>query len=153
MGITVSPTCARAPRPWKSDPWVSDVLDDDGRPWSTPLDGGPVARLRGGLLGDDGVPWLNLWRLSDYLGFPVVAGRSSFRRGEVGYDNGVDRYAQEIDLTISPPIVVAHNDYIRVPAYQDALLELLHEPGGAAAADAAAARGGRDGAGVPARSS
>ena len=74
------------------------------------------------------MPWLNLWRLSDYLGFPVVAGRSSFRRGEISYENGVDRYAQEIDRTVEPPIVVAHNDYIRVPAYQDALLELLHEP-------------------------
>lgn len=119
---------ARAPRPWRPDPWASDALDDDGRPWSTPPDGGPMARLRGGLLADEGVPWLNLWRLSDYLGFPVVAGRSSFRRGEISYENGVDRYAQEIDRTVEPPIVVAHNDYIRVPAYQDALLELLHEP-------------------------
>lgn len=119
---------ARSPRPWKPDPWLSDALDDDGRPWTTPPDGGPMARLRGALLPDDGVAWLNLWRLSDYLGFPAVAGRSSFRRGEVRFENGVDRYAQEIDRTIEPAVVVSHNDYIRVPAYQDALLDLLREP-------------------------
>ncbi|GAA1418078.1 hypothetical protein [Agrococcus citreus] len=119
---------ARSPRPWKPDPWSSDALDDDDRPWSPAPDGGTMARLRGALLPGDGVAWLNLWRLSDYLGFPAVAGRSSFRRGGISYQNGVDRYAQEIDRTIEPAIVVAHNDYIRVPAYQDALLDLLREP-------------------------
>lgn len=131
---------ARAPRPWKADPWTTDVLDDDGRPWSAPHDGASIARLRGRLMPDDGVPWLNLWRLSDYLGFPAVAGRSSFRRGESSYRNAVDRYAQEIDRTIEPPIVVTHNDYIRVPAYQDALLELARLPAVPSEAEQASGR-------------
>ncbi|MGM1029975.1 MAG: hypothetical protein ACQEWM_08915 [Actinomycetota bacterium] len=129
---------ARSPRPWKADPWTSDALDDDGREWLSPPEGGPMARLRGRLLPDDGVPWLNLWRLSDYLGFPAVAGRSSFRRGSISYENAIDRYAQEIDRTVDPPIVVTHNDYIRAPAYGAALRELLDGQGPAAGAAAAA---------------
>ena len=118
---------ARGPRPWKRDPWSSDALDDD-RAWDAPPTQPSMTRLGGALLPGDGVPWINLWRLSDYLGFPAVAGRTSLRRGETTYQNAIDRYAQEIDRTIDPPLVVTHNDYFRVPAYQDALLELLGGP-------------------------
>ena len=83
-----------------------------------------MTRLAGSLLPDNGVPWINLWRLTDYLGFPAAAGRMSFRRSSTDYANGIDRYAQEIDITVDPPVVVTHNDYIRVPAYQAALFEL-----------------------------
>ncbi len=118
---------ARGPRPWKPDPWSLDVLDDD-RTWDPPPATPSISRLGGALLPGDGVPWINLWRLSDYLGFPAVAGRTSVRRGETSYENAVDRYAQEIDRTGATAVVVTHNDYIRVPAYENALLELLGGP-------------------------
>lgn len=118
---------ARSPRPWMADPWERDARDDErtwNKPWEAPPGEPSMTSLNGVLLPAMGVPWINLWRLTDYLGFPAAAGQSTFHRGTIGYKNGIDRYAQEIDRTVKRPVVVTHNDYIRVPAYHAALFEL-----------------------------
>lgn len=130
---------ARSPRPWRADPWSVDALDDDGRAWSGAPTEPSIARLGGALL-PEGVPWINLWRLSDYLGCPAVAGSAAFRRGEPAFENAVDRYAQEIDRTAEPPAVLTHNDYFRAPAYAQALLELARGPDAARAVAGPASR-------------
>ena len=68
----------------------------------------------------DGVLWRNLWRRTDYLGFPVWA---------YGPANSIDRSAEEIDHTGYLVEIVAHSDYPRSKAYETALTELaLHGP-------------------------
>lgn len=114
---------ARAPRPWRRDPWSQDA-DHDARSWASPPSPGTIDRLQGSLLPDAGVRWISLWRLTDYLGFPAVSGAPSVTRDGVEWRNGVDRYAEEVDRTDRPFVVVTHNDYIRVAAYDRALLDL-----------------------------
>ena len=114
---------ARAPRPWRRDPWSQDA-DHDARNWASPPSPGTIDRLQGSLLPDAGVRWISLWRLTDYLGFPAVSGAPSVTRDGVEWRNGVDRYAEEVDRTDRPFVVVTHNDYIRVAAYDRALLDL-----------------------------
>ena len=116
---------AQAPRPWRRDPWMADVTADK-RVWDPPPESGGFGRLQGDLLPRPGVRWINLWRLTDYLGFPAVAGFRSLQHGSARWDNRVDVYAREVDRTVEPPIVVAHNDYIRVETYETQLLELAN---------------------------
>ncbi|MET0736346.1 MAG: hypothetical protein ABWY55_11995 [Microbacterium sp.] len=115
----------QAPRIWRRDPWAKDAAKDT-REWPDG-DTAPAsfARLDGTLLPTGGVRWISLWRLTDYLGFTAAVGQGKLTRGDREYTNDVDRYVEEIDRTVEPPIVVTHNDYIRVPSYQTALLELV----------------------------
>ncbi len=66
--------------------------------------------------------WVNLWRRTDYLGFPVlgyttVAGHS------------IDQWAEE--TSGSPDKVETHSDYHRCPAYTAAFDRLVPPPGAA----------------------
>lgn len=125
---------AYSARAWRRDPWARDARDGDHRAWATPADRSSLTRLRGALLPDEGVPWINLWRLTDYLGFPALAGRTSFHSGADSFSNDVDRYAEEVDHTVDPPVVMAHDEYIRAPSYRRALLDLAGMlPGGGTA--------------------
>jgi hypothetical protein len=105
--------CGR-PDPWAADPWAGADLDGDAPSAAASSGGGerplkrtppfPAAR------------WLNLWRLTDYLGFPV---RSIAVDG-----NERDRYAEEIDLSGYVGVVDTHSWYYRTPAYHHALDDL-----------------------------
>ncbi|MEI5585621.1 hypothetical protein V7S52_17285, partial [Agromyces sp. CCNWLW208] len=92
--------CGR-PAAWQRDPWSGADLEGG----SPAVPGGfPASR------------WLNLWRLTDYLGFPAHS------VGTAG--NARDRYAEEIDLSGYVGVVDTHSWYYRTPAYQRALDDL-----------------------------
>ena len=101
------------------DPWADLVREDteaarDGRVTAAG-EVGP-ASVRALLTGDGGhLRWVNLWRRTDYLGFPVDRYLAS----------AVDRPAHEVDTSAYLPQVGTHSGYTRVPAYRDALTHLL----------------------------
>lgn len=137
-----------APRTSTADPWLADFLAQGGVTESATLepvrvarrgagssdtpDGGrasgtdpngtrmPVGCLRGTLLPPAGVPWVSLWRPTDYLGFPAM----STARAHPGLRNDVDRVAEELDLSGYMVEVGTHGGYYRVAAYDRALRDL-----------------------------
>lgn len=104
--------CGR-PSPWKRDPWVSSDLGDDAPTAAPDAAAAPSADSVGDFPAS---AWLNLWRLTDYLGFPVRAVSST--------GNARDRYAEEIDLSGYVGVVDMHGWYYRTPAYHRALDDL-----------------------------
>ncbi|WP_426594316.1 hypothetical protein ACPPVS_02105 [Cellulomonas sp. McL0617] len=96
-----------APRPWAADPWT--LAPPTPRPPGLTV----VDSLTGG--GSTEVRWRNLWRRSDYIGFPVD--------DYVG--SPVDRAAAEEDLTTYLFSVATHYDYPRAPQYRDQLDALV----------------------------
>ncbi len=80
----------------------------------------PVGCLQGALLPPGGVPWVSLWRPTDYLGFPAM----STARAHPGFRNEVDRIAEELDLSGYMVEVGTHGEYYRVAAYDRALRDL-----------------------------
>lgn len=114
---------ARPPRPWRRDPWAKDATADD-RVWLPPPNGEPIRRLSGTLLSGHNVRWINLWRLTDYLGFPVASGIPARAEGDAPWTNEIDVYASEVDRTVQPPLPVMHNDYFRVETYEAELRKL-----------------------------
>lgn len=69
------------------------------------------------------MPWLSLWRPTDFLGFPAVStARADPSRG---FRNDVDRVAEELDLSGYMVEVGTHGEYYRVPAYTQAVEDLL----------------------------
>lgn len=95
--------CGR-PRPWARDPWAGADLAADATATA-----GSAGRFPAAI-------WLNLWRLTDYLGFPARAIASD--------GNPRDRYAEEIDLSGYVGAVDMHSWYYRTPAYHRALDDL-----------------------------
>jgi hypothetical protein len=63
--------------------------------------------------------WLNLWRRTDYIGFPVVE-----YANDASPTDEVDRRAEEVDETGYVLKVLTHSDYPRVPAYFKAFDDL-----------------------------
>ncbi len=114
---------SRAPRPWLRDPWQKDATVDE-RDWKPELTDGNFRHLRGKLLPEPGVRWVNLWRLTDYIGFAAAASVPHGRLKDKPWYNDVDVYASEIDYTIEPAKVVKHNDYFRVDTYETQLSKL-----------------------------
>ncbi|MDL9979007.1 hypothetical protein [Microbacterium candidum] len=98
---------SRAPILRGPDPWARDFQ----APVPASASGN---RLRGDLLPDDGVRWVNLWRATDMLGWPVKSSHA----------NHIDRYAEELDLSGYMPDIGGHDAYYRVPAYAQAMEEL-----------------------------
>ncbi len=127
-----------APRFSDPDPWHADLVAerDNGREQSdaaAPPPGGPaptrppIGRLTGALLPRhaDGTPrakvrWISLWRLTDYLGYPAL---STAPRGQ-DWENHVDRYASELDLSGYMVEVGTHGEYYRVAEYAEAVTQL-----------------------------
>lgn len=129
------------PRITARDPWTHDVAtqekSDAGRrdplpaPPSSPA---PVGRLNGTLLlppppakgavdRSAGMRWISLWRLTDYLGYPAF---STAPRGE-GWENHVDRCADELDTSGYMVAVGTHGEYYRVPQFERAVEQLRDE--------------------------
>ncbi len=99
---------------WAGDPWGSASRAE---PAAVAPDGS-VSRLLAVTPDDAGAQarWRNLWRPTDYLGFPVW----SFARS----DNRVDRTAREIDMTSYLVEVLTHGNYPRTEQYREELLGL-----------------------------
>ncbi|ANZ42286.1 hypothetical protein BBK82_46560 [Lentzea guizhouensis] len=96
---------------WALDPWHRQ---DDPGPQPEPVVA-PADTLKGVLEGR----WVNLWRRTDYLGFPVIG---------YGKPDGtsIDQWANETNG--SPDKVETHSDYHRCAAYTAAFTRLVPEP-------------------------
>ena len=100
-----------------SDPWIAQVREDEQAPAVRPRTDSLVDILRSGR---SAPAWVNLWRRTDFLGFPAV----SYREG-----NGVDRGASELDLRTYLPTIATHGHYPLTPQYQAALREVRRRLG------------------------
>jgi hypothetical protein len=98
--------------PWRTDGWETGEAEDSGAEGSAP--GRSLRRLL--VPGRARAPaWINLWRRTDPLGFPVV-----------GYEsNEIDRGAEEVDRSAYLFEVGLHGGYPRTAAYQEALDEVV----------------------------
>jgi hypothetical protein len=76
---------------------------------------GSLSQLLG--VDTDAGRWRNLWRRTDYIGFPVF--------DALLYESLVDRGAQEVDNSGYLLSVLTHSDYPRTPAYRRALEDLV----------------------------
>ena len=117
---TLGTASCRAPD-WKSpDPW-HDEVSSPPRPALPALGDADdtVVRRVGGRRGPGGTPaWINLWRRTDFIGFPAVSYGSAD-------ENPVDRGAEEVDRTGYLFTVASHGGYPRALVYHEALDEVL----------------------------
>jgi hypothetical protein len=112
---------ARRPLLGKADPWFTQVeLDQDGEPVVVNASGADDPSLVDLLRNGDEVAWINLWRRTDYLGFPVNSYRVDDRRpGDI--DRGADEFGPPRYLVK----VASHPDYQSAPQYRVALLDVI----------------------------
>lgn len=113
---------ARRPLLGKGDPWFTQVeLDQDGDPVVVTPSGADDPSLVQLLTQPDGsVAWVNLWRRTDYLGFPVNSYRLDDRRAD-DLDRGADEFGPPRYLVK----VATHPDYQSAPQYRVALLDVI----------------------------
>lgn len=116
---------ARAPGMLRRDPWRADFDAQRAQSASPPA---APDRLRGTLLAGWAVRWVNLWRLTDYLGFPAMS--TAPASADDAFRNRVDRFAQEVDTTGYMVDIGTHSAYFRAPQYDVALRELAFGAGG-----------------------
>ncbi|MGO4301763.1 hypothetical protein [Leifsonia sp. RAF41] len=113
---------SRRPLLVKGDPWFTQVeLDQDGDPvvvGGSAADDPSLVQL---LTQPDGsVAWVNLWRRTDYLGFPINSYRLDDRRPD-DLDRGADEFGPPRYLVK----VATHPDYQSAPQYRVALLDVI----------------------------
>ncbi|MFF2773126.1 hypothetical protein ACFVUP_39115, partial [Streptomyces bacillaris] len=113
---------SRAPSLWKADPWLRQVVEDHAAEGSGGRDRDPDTGLRDRptlrelLTQPDGqIAWVNLWRRTDYLGFPDA----SFK------DNEIDRGADEFGPPLYLVKVATHPGYQASSQYMVALRDLM----------------------------
>ncbi|SDG96354.1 hypothetical protein SAMN04515691_3971 [Leifsonia sp. 98AMF] len=113
---------SRRPLLGKADPWFTQVeRDQDGDPVVIGASGASDPSLVQLLTQEDGsVAWINLWRRTDYLGFPVNSYRLEDRRPD-DIDRGADEFGPPRYLVK----VATHPDYQSAPQYRVALLDLI----------------------------
>ncbi|MGA7206992.1 MAG: hypothetical protein WBX27_20460 [Specibacter sp.] len=108
---------SQSPSLWNWDPWKKQVDED----FSLTLETAPEQTLSHLLTTPaEGRPrWINLWRRTDYLGFPV----NSYQ------ENSIDRGADELDTSSYMLKLATHSDYPSSHAYETALAILLQRMG------------------------
>ncbi len=113
---------SRRPLLGKGDPWFTQVeLDQDGDPVVVDTSGADDPSLAQLLTQEDGsVAWINLWRRTDYLGFPINSYRLDDRRPD-DLDRGADEFGPPRYLVK----VATHPDYQSAPQYRVALLDVI----------------------------
>lgn len=108
---------------WAADPWQKQVDQDFSSTPGTAADNHPQSLANLLTTPPDGVPrWINLWRRTDFIGFPV----KSYGRNEI------DRGADELDVSSYMLTLATHSGYPSSRAYPSAMVELLmrmDEPG------------------------
>lgn len=110
-----------APRALSADPWAADYAEQSpAQKIETPKPA--YGRLKGTLVTGDGVRWLSLWRLTDFLGFPAASTSPVLPSGK---PNAIDRFAEELDLSGYMVEAGTHGEYYRVPAYEKAVEDLI----------------------------
>ncbi|MDQ5862344.1 MAG: hypothetical protein M3536_08780, partial [Actinomycetota bacterium] len=73
------------------------------------------------ILGRGSNRWVNLYRKTDYLGFPVLY------KGPGGNECvDTDPYAQEMDPFTYQFLVVSHSDYLQAPQYDTAIAAVVN---------------------------
>ncbi|HET7475609.1 MAG TPA: hypothetical protein VFJ97_06235 [Dermatophilaceae bacterium] len=119
-----SPAC-RAADLSTADPWATER--SDVKP-PAPVYPDSVRDLVGGSQDSRG-RWVNLWHLTDPLGFPVGLYPPGGGQGtQDAQDTEVDWYAEEVDRTAYLLAVLAHSDYARTAAYASAVEDLSGVP-------------------------
>ncbi|MGO4534787.1 hypothetical protein [Leifsonia sp. 2MCAF36] len=113
---------ARRPLLVKGDPWFTQVeQDQDGDPVVVARSDADDPSLVQLLTQPDGsVAWVNLWRRTDYLGFPINSYRLDDRRPD-DLDRGADEFGPPRYLVK----VATHPDYQSAPQYRVALLDVI----------------------------
>lgn len=119
----------RGPSLFSADPWkkAKEKEMDDGKDIETSpsrltlmklLQGGDATPATPGITTPTtpGIPWRNLWRRTDYLGFPA---------NKYTEDNGVDVYAIETDPGFSQFRLATHGNYTATTTYAKAREDLL----------------------------
>lgn len=116
LGPDVVGTAACGMPDWTSpDPWEAEVLHPPrpALPRPDDADDTVVRRLSG--QGTNGAPaWVNLWRRTDFIGFPAASYDSPSQ-------NPVDRGADEVDRTGYLFTLATHGGYPSSLAYHEAL--------------------------------
>jgi hypothetical protein len=113
----------QAPRLFGADPWLRQILDDQNQdgPQAPPNPGTLRAVLTPPTSHTTGQPtpplWINVWRRTDYLGFPV----HSYR--DIGKD--IDRGASELERKTYLQTVATHGNYPDTREYTGAIEDLL----------------------------
>lgn len=120
----------RGPALLRSDPWTKQVVDEAKEPITSigANDDPPtiVSLLGGDLSGKVhrvAPRWRNLWRRTDYLGFPVFGYWSNVTDGV--NENPIDRGATEHSPRSYLWTVARHNDYLSTLQYREARDELV----------------------------
>ena len=116
-----------APSLWSRDPWQKQVNKDFAEyppePSTSPQPGvGEESLTLTQILAatSGGAPqWINLWRRTDYLGFPI----NSYKKNEI------DRGADELDTSSYMLKLATHSDYPASRAYPVAMNKLLGRMG------------------------
>lgn len=112
------------PSLWLRDPWARQIRIEFSKDYAPKPDSDDQTTLTG-MLGSDGtqVPrWRNLWRRTDYLGFPVYSYR--------GKDNPIDLGATESAPASYLWRIATHSDYLGTPQFEEARKDLAKGLGG-----------------------
>ncbi|MBA3339454.1 MAG: hypothetical protein H0T54_06885 [Geodermatophilaceae bacterium] len=105
---------------WAPDPWKHEV---EQAPTNKFIGTSSLVAILGGRTT---IPnWRNLWRRTDYLGFPV---NSYLMSAKSDPENYIDWPAEELDESGYLPEIATHGNYPRSPAYDKLFRELTGLP-------------------------
>lgn len=104
-----------SPKAFESDPWKGRELLNMTGSQGVAAPEQLVNLLKGG--SKDATTWLNVWRRTDYLGFPVNSYTAT--------DNTIDLTALEIEPDSYQALIATHSNYFRTKRYSQAREALI----------------------------